>query len=145
MKLSRLFSSERGQMIAELLVVVPAFMLVLAIASAAFMFLSESARIERIANEVAREITQGSDDPLKGTGAITSRAFGRPNRTRLNVYLSVYNDPMSANNSRRRCEAVIEFTPFTFKLLKSNKTFVPIKIVKKKRFYTTVWSPGVLP
>lgn len=136
---------EEGQMIAELLVVIPTFILVLAITCATFMFLSESARIERIANEVAREISQGITDPIQGTAYIYDRAFARKYGTRLDAYVRAYNDPVSMNNSRRRCEVIIEFRPFTFALLKSKKVFVPIKIVKKKKFYTTIWSTSVMP
>lgn len=132
-------------MIAELLVVIPAFILVLALATVAFMFLSESARIERIGNEVAREITQGTSDPLNGTEPISTRAFHRRYGTRLDAYVRVYNDPIAANNSRRRCEVTIEYKPFTFAWLKSKKLFVPLKIIKKKRFYTTVWGAGARP
>lgn len=68
--------SERGQMTAELAIVIPAVLLVLVIVVNAGMFVAELARFDRVTGEVVRILVNSSEDPALVASQVLHKAMG---------------------------------------------------------------------
>jgi len=67
---------ECGQMTAELVMLIPCVLLVLAIIVNVGMFFAEAARFDRSVNEVARALVTSSEDPVAIAGQVLDEAMG---------------------------------------------------------------------
>jgi len=72
----KLISSERGQMTAELAVIIPSALLMLVIVVNAGMFMAELARFDRITGEVARILVTSSTDPALIANEVLQETLG---------------------------------------------------------------------
>ena len=72
----KLISNERGQMTAELAVIIPSALLMLVIVVNAGMFMAELARFDRITGEVARILVTSSTDPALIANEVLQETLG---------------------------------------------------------------------
>lgn len=68
--------SEKGQMTAELAIVIPAVLLALVIIVNIGMFMAEAARFDRIVGEVARILATSSQDPAQVANQVLQESLG---------------------------------------------------------------------
>lgn len=73
---------EKGQMTAELAIVIPAVLLALAVVVNIGMFIAEAARFDRIVGEVARVLVTSSEDPAQTATRILQESLGYSGATK---------------------------------------------------------------
>ena len=85
----KLKSDEKGQMTAELAVIIPSALLMLVIVVNAGMFMAELARFDRITGEVARILVNSSTDPALIANEVLQETLGYAGGTKGPYKVSV--------------------------------------------------------
>lgn len=137
--------SEQGQVIAELTLVLPVFLIALFLSVSVFVFISESARAERVANEITRELYQlGGILSQEQCSEIARKTLNANKMYRYTATAVLYQSPSTHIPRRVRIDFFLEYKPFSNKYLRSSGRFNPTLIKKVKRLYTAGWSTGFI-
>lgn len=134
---------EQGQAIAEVTIVLPVFLVTLFLSCAFLFFIAEAARIERVANELVRELYQVEGSPSQAKlNEIVDKSLARLQTTRYRYGLVVYKSPTTQIANRCRVELRLEYRPFSNRYLRNSNIFNPVLIKKLKKFHTAGWIAG---
>lgn len=132
------FKPDEGQIIAEIVVLMPVFLLALILSTAAFIFLSDAARIDRISNEIARELYYlGAGGASEEAHKIVAKAIPDKHSARFSAYLNYRFAGQPHMVGRNHVKIVITYRPFTNRYLQSKGLFSPLCFTKEKSYYVT--------
>ena len=133
---------DRGQMTAELVIIIPAVLLVLVIVVNVGMFIAEAARFDRIVGEVARVLVNSPEDPaiaasqvLQDAMAYTSGEKG-PYRVAVNVEKSG-----ELFLQKRTLHFTLDYEPFARGILASSTTRA--SMLRRNKTLVIYWSTGL--
>lgn len=143
--IARFFLKDTGQVIAEIVLVLPVFLVALFVSVAVFVFISEAARVDRITNEICREIFQLASAPSQeALNEIVEKSLLKYKSNKYQVSLRSYHSPTTHINHRHRIVMTIEYRPFSNRYLRQSKRFNPGSIKKVKKLYTAGWDAGAI-
>jgi len=108
----RIHFDQEGQMVTELFVVIPAFLVTLVIVSNIFAFIALSAKMDKMANEVARIIYQMPYDFYGSKDTLLQNVLQKKMPRHLYVSLSYITSPDSYIEGRRELRVSLNWTPF---------------------------------
>lgn len=144
-QLIRVLGSSRGQVIAEIALILPVFLFALFLSISVFVFISESARAERVANEIVRELYQtGGNVSQEKCNEIAYKTLNQNKMKRYTASMVVYKSPTTHIPNRCRIELFLESRALSNQYLRSTSRFNPTLIKKVKKFYTSGWSAGAV-
>ena len=130
---------DKGQMLAELVIVIPVLLLALAIVVNMGMFFAEAARFDRIAAEVARTMATYPTDPAGATEAVLYSSLDYPGGEKRPFLAKV---KVQSSNEAFLSKRILYFT-FEYEMIMLG--FLPHKMrtISRSKTLTIYWSTGL--
>lgn len=107
-----LCQSDHGQMVAELVIVIPAFLVALVVATNIFMFISLNAKMDKVANEIASEIYQSPFNTAQDKNVLVTNALKKSGVKRLYAYVAYIPMPDDYIEGRYKVTVSVRWQPF---------------------------------
>ena len=134
-------AEEKGQMITELLLTTPLFLLALVMVVNVSMFVAEAARFDRVVNEVARALIASEADPALSAAVLLNEGLG---------YAGGMRGPFRAHvNVEARNELFLERRILHFRLeyrlfaAKTAQGSGGIGVFRRNKILAIFWSRGL--
>lgn len=126
---------ERGQMVTELFVAIPSFLLTLVVISNLFAYIALSAKLDKMTNEVVRQLYQIPATYYGSSSAVLERALQKKAPRRVYISLSYIDAPGEYLNKRKRVMVRLLWTPFSSRSFAQRMPVLSTLFVRTKQVY----------
>ena len=130
---------ERGQMIAELVIVIPALLLALVIIVNTGMFFAEAARFDRVSAELARGLVNSPTDPAIAAPAALQKMLGYSGGKKGPYTARVHVESTDEIFLQKR---VLNFT-LDYELFATNILPSSVRTISRSKTLVIYWSTGL--
>lgn len=136
-RLEQHFLNQSGQMVTELFAVIPAFLVTLVVVSNLFAFIALTAKMDKMACEIARQIYQMPFDPYGSKEALIQGALQKKSSRHLYVTLSYINSPDSEIEGRHEVRVCVYWQPFGSSQFVQRLPILSRPLVRTKKIYVS--------
>jgi len=142
-KLMHSLSSDKGQMTAELVIVIPAILLALVVIVNLGMFSAETARFDRIVGEVSRSLVTSPEDPAVAASYVLQEAMGYSGGRKgpFTVKVNVEKDS-DFLLKKRTLNFSLEYELFATGILANTKA-VNLRSLSRNKTFVIYWNTGL--
>ena len=136
-------NDEKGQMTAELVIVIPSVLLMLVLVVNVGMFVAELARFDRITGEVARTLVNSSKDPAASAHQVLQEALGYDAGSKGPYRVSV--DVEKGGElflQKRTLHFSLDYDIFASSIFAGSKISTPAAL-KRSKTLVIYWSTGL--
>lgn len=136
---------DEGQMVTELFILIPAFVMVLVISVNLFAYFSILSKMDAMANEIARQLYQYPGSPAEICNQITADALQKNRNRHFLVSTSCAPSPDTFIEGRYLVTVAVRWYPFTSQTLRQKWPFFRMNFLRQKKMYISEGELQVRP
>lgn len=132
-------------MVAELFIIIPAFVMVLVVAANVFAYFSLISKMDAMANEIARQLYQYPGDSADIVDSLVANAMQKQKNRHFLVQASCLSSPDTYIQGRRIVNLSINWYPFGSEPLRRKWPFFNTCLKRRKKIYVPKGGVTVRP
>lgn len=133
--LFRICESEEGQMVTELFILIPAFVMILIVSANLFAYFSILSKMDAMANEIARQLYQYPGRPAEIASQVSANAVRKTQNRHYLVGTSCLSSPDTFIEGRYVIVISVRWYPFTSTALRNKWPILNKSFLRQKRIY----------